>query len=74
MRVKIEFECDSLARESGWGAHDARYDLHVALAQAERKIFEQLDRPVATVCTAPEAADTLRDANGQIIGFVKLEM
>jgi hypothetical protein len=64
MRVKIDFEIDGeVARE------ETMSEVHVVLAQLDRKIFAQMNRS-HSVCKALEADDVLRNSVGSIIGRI----
>lgn len=65
-KVLIEFDVDNDAFVVGFSA-----ELRRVLSTAAHKVVEQRRRKPATVCTAPESADILRDVNGNSIGTVK---
>lgn len=73
MKIKIEFDCDNAAFESGpYTRQLAMEEVYAVLKQAMEKIVVQLGRP-HSVCDAPEAADKLLDSNGNTVGSVIVE-
>jgi hypothetical protein len=48
-------------------------DLSFILDQLKRKITEQYNRIDGCICTSPEAADQIRDMNGNVVGTIKIK-
>lgn len=63
MRVIVEFDVDN-------DAFRHNDEFAQVMDQALDKILKQLKRNVATVCTAPEEADKVRDSNGNVVGRI----
>ena len=67
MLLEIKINCDDDALSS-----DPVGELARILGTVPDKVREQLARE-PTLCNAPEAADKLRDINGNTVGFVRIK-
>jgi len=68
MKITITIECASLAFQE-----DLEGELERVLLTVVRKVGAQLARKPGCLCVAPEAADVLRDLNGNVVGQLVVE-
>ncbi len=69
MRITIEFETSG----SDFEAQGVPLGAANVVRAAALKVEEILERTPVTVCDAPEEADLVRDANGNVIGRIRVE-
>ncbi len=68
MRITVVFETDN----SAFDGADFYPEVRRVFKQARKKV-QQLRERRPVLCSAPEAADLLKDSNGNTVGTVKIE-
>jgi hypothetical protein len=69
MKIKVEIDCDNAALHD-----DLEGELTRILNTVPGKICKQLERDGRCICEAKESSDKLMDANGNTVGYVRLEV
>lgn len=73
MKISINVYADDMDQDSWRRSFEKRQDLYGLLQTLVTKVFEQIDRE-PSICQHPEDADVLRDANGNVVGTLTVEI